>query len=114
MDEKLKIITQLPLRELWRDNGFKASSRGRRLTADDITGLLRAGAVQFVVADGGSPPRWISLGDCYRFWKEEVKSHLAAGDRARLDDFPGCYFYFASEWDGGVEGPAIVLLEKYH
>ena len=114
MEEKLKIITQLPLRELWRENGFKTNSRGRWLTRDDITGLLRAGPMRFVVADLGFPPRWIPLRDCHRFWKDEVKPHLAAGEKARLDDFPGSYFYFASQWDGDVEGTTIVVLEKHH
>jgi hypothetical protein len=114
MDAKLKIITRMPLLELWREDGFTTTSRGRSLTGDDITNLLRAGLVQFVVADVGAPPRWIQLHDCYQFWKEEVKPHLAAGSKAVLDEFPGSYCYFASEWDNGVDAQPIVVLEKSH
>ena len=114
MDEKLKIITRLPLRELWRENEFKTNSRGRSLTRDAIIGLLRAGPVQFVVADVGSPPQWIPLRDCHRFWKDEVKSHLAVASKVRLNEFPGSYCYFASQWHGDVEATAIVLLERHH
>ena len=53
MDAALKVVTQIPLTELWRDDGFTTTSRVRWLTADDITSLLRAGRVQFVVADAG-------------------------------------------------------------
>lgn len=114
MDARLKIVGHLPLRELWRDNGFTTTSRGRSLTKDDIADLLRAGRVQFVVADVGAPPRWIQLRDCRQFWKEEVKPHLAADSSAVLDKFPGSYCYFASEWDTGVGEAPIVVLEKSH
>jgi hypothetical protein len=114
MDAKLKIVTQLPLRELWRDNGFTITSRARSVSESDITHLLRAGPVQFVVADVGSPLQWIQLRDCHRFWTEEIKPHLAAGSRASLDEFPGSYCYFASQWNREAEGTPIVVVEKSH
>lgn len=104
----------LPLRELWRDDGFTTTSRGRSLTKDDIADLLRASCVQFVVAEVGAPPRWIQLSDCHQFWKEEVKPHLATDPRAVLDEFPGSYCYFASEWDNAIGAAPIVVLEKSH
>src|SRR5689334_6966351 len=98
MDTALKVVTQIPLPELWRDDGFTTTSRVRWLTSDDITSLLRAGRVRFVVADVGASPRWIPLSECYDFWKTEAQPHLAAPkSRASLDDFPGGYCYFASE-----------------
>src|SRR5215469_13005915 len=114
MEAKLKIVTHLPLRGLWRDNGFTTTSRGRWLTQDDIAELLRTGPVQFVVADVGAPLQWIQLHDCYRFWKDEVKPHLAEDSKAVLDEFPGSYCYFASLWDDGVGATPIVVLEKAH
>ena len=51
MDNAYKVVTHLPLAELWRDDGF---TRVRWLTAEDIAGLLRVGRVQFVVADVGA------------------------------------------------------------
>ena len=98
MDADLKDETQLPLTELWRDDGFNTISRDRWLTVDDITCLLRVGRVQFVVADVGASPRWIPLRDCYDFWKREAQPHLAAPESCpSLDDFPDDYCYFASE-----------------
>ena len=114
MDTALKIVTHLPLRELWRDDGFSTTLRCGSLTEDDITGLLRAGPVEFVVVDVGFAPRWIPLRDCYQFWKTEGKPHVAADARAVLDKFPDSYCYFASQWDGGEPTAPIVVLEKHH
>lgn len=115
MDIRLKKVTRLPLDELWRDDGFTTISRGRDLSIDNIASLLRAGKVQFVVADVGAPPRWIPVEECYNFWKTEGKPHLAAPQgKVFLRDFPDEYCYFASEWnEPGVALP-IVVCEKSH
>jgi hypothetical protein len=114
MDVQLRIVTRLPLEEVWRDDGFATTSRRRELSKDDITELLRAGLVQFVIADVGAALQWIQLHDCYQFWKDEAKPHLASESAAVLENFPGEYCYFASEWDNGAGLPRIVVLEKAH
>jgi hypothetical protein len=114
MDAKLKIVTHLPLRELHRDDGFTTTSRGRALSKDVITNLLRAGPVQFVVADVGTSPRWIPLHECHQFWKDEVQPHLAADAKIVLDEFPVGYCYLASAWDNATGEAPIVVLETSH
>lgn len=113
MGARLKIVTRLPLRALWRDDGFSTSARGRSLRDTDILKLLASGPVQFVIADVGTILRWIPTGECRHFWKAEVKPHLAGEARAYLDDFPGGYCYFASQWEEESATP-IVVLEKQH
>jgi hypothetical protein len=113
MDAAHKIVTHLPLEELWRDDGFTTRSRGGSLGKDALTDLLRIGPVQFVVVDVGSPPFWIPLGDCYRFWKEEARPHVAEA-RVPLDAFPDGYCYFASNWSCGGQAVPIVVVEKHH
>jgi hypothetical protein len=81
MDASLRIVTHLPLQELWGNKGFTTTSRGRGLTDEDITSFLRAGPVQFVVVDVGVSPGWIALSDCYEFWKREGKAHLVSPGR---------------------------------
>jgi len=115
MNPALKVVMQLPLTELWRDNGFVTTSRIRFLTAEDISSLLRAGPVQFVVADVGSPARWVPLGECYEFWKAELKARLAAPEsQASSDNFPDGCFYFASQWNSDNETRPIIVCEKHH
>lgn len=109
-----RIVSQMPLRELWDERGVVSVKELRQLNASDIAELLRAGAVHFVVADVGSTLKWIPLEGCYRFWKSEVKDHLADPAAANyLENFPGEYCYFASEWESGG-GEPIVLLTMSH
>jgi hypothetical protein len=114
MNTTLKIVTRLPLTELWRDDGFTTTSRVRWLTAEDIASLLRSGRVQFVVADIGASLRWIPAGECYDFWKRDLQLHLAAPDsKPSLDDGPDGYCYFASEWSSR-DGAPIIVCERHH
>jgi len=113
VDANLRVVTQLPLRELWRGDGFSTTARGKSLTSDDVREFLASGPVQFVVADVGVAPQWVQTSECFNFWKQEAKPHLASGAKASLDQFPGGYCYFASQWEGKTTAP-IVLLEKHH
>lgn len=113
MDAHLRVVTQLPLRELWRDDGFSTTTRGKSLTFEDVREFLASGTVQFVVVDVGVAPRWIPASECFEFWKNEAKPHLAGDTKVDLNEFPGGYCYFASQWEGETTAP-IVLLEKSH
>jgi hypothetical protein len=55
----------------------------------------------------------VPVGEYFRFWKAEVQSRVARADGAYLEDFPGGYCHFASEWTAGV-GPPVVLLSVAH
>jgi hypothetical protein len=57
MDGNLKIVTHLPLRELWRDDGLSTTLRQKSLTDEDVRQFLASGPVQFVVADVGTALR---------------------------------------------------------
>jgi hypothetical protein len=114
MDPSSRIITELPLRELWDEFGPVVATEVRDLSVAEIAGLLRGGNVRFVVADVGSKPAWIPPAETFRFWKEEVKPHLAEpGLRASLPDFPEEYCYFASEWRDNRGFPIIVLQRRH-
>lgn len=115
MDAALRIVTRLPLQELWREDGFTTQERGRSLALEDVRGLLRLGRVQFVVVDLGYSPRWIPIQECYEFWKNDAQTHLASPNAELcLEDCPDGYFFIASEWSGRDAGAPIVVLEKCH
>jgi hypothetical protein len=117
MQPDQRIVTRIPLTELWDAGGVLPLERGRAVGRDHVADLLRTGPVRFVLANCGSPLNWVPLDDCYRFWKREVKLHLvepaAAEVGFRLEDWPGGYCYQGTEWTGGSQ-EAVVLLETYH
>jgi hypothetical protein len=106
-------VISLPLRELWDANGPIAAERGANLGRAEIRGLLRDGPTVMIVANVGEPLVWIESPKVFDFWKKDVKYRLVEGVKARLDDFPGGYAYYATRWSfpgGGV----LVLLEMWH
>src|SRR5690242_19873463 len=115
MEPSFRVVTRTPLGELWRLNCAVIGPREGWLSREDIREQLRLGPVEFVIADLGMPLKCISISDCHKFWKSEVKPHLAEPDaKARLEDFPNEYFYFASRWRDRNSRTLIVLLEKHH
>ena len=101
-------------RQPWSRRTVAAAKRLRDLHDTDVRELLRAGPVRFLVAAVLFPFRIVPEGEYYDFWKSEVQSHLVANphEGAVLEDFPGGYCYFASEWSDG--GSPIVLLSAAH
>ena len=115
MQPTLKIVTQLPLRGLWTDNGPLQASRLRSLSSNGVRDLLRQDPVQFVVVDVGIKPRWIPRDDCYRFWMDEVQHRLVDPDpQLTQNDVPSLYCYRASEWYSEEIDTPIVVLELCH
>ena len=110
-----KIVTHTPLLELWDDDGPIAARRKRYLTLEDVRSMLCQYAVEFVVAEVGTPLKWIPVHKCFDFWRSEVKSHLVTNpdEGFLLEDFPNEYAYVASEWSGELQTP-VVVLEMYH
>ena len=112
-----RIVTSLPLRELWNSNGVVAAEEHGALNSDDIGQLLRLGKVRFVVADVGRPLYWVPLEQCHTFWKVKVKERLVdpviSESGIFLDEYPGAYCYLASAWQPDT-GERIVLLSKFH
>ena len=80
MDPALRLVTRLPLVELWHPDGTVLHKRMRHLATEDIAELLRAGEVEFAVVDLDKPLSWIAPPECFAFWKTEVKPDLAAPD----------------------------------
>jgi len=113
MHASLRIITELPLRELWDDRGPVAARRSRDVSAADLRDLLQRGPVRFVIANVGTKPVWIPEAECFAFWKGEVRARLAEPEQCVvLEKMPDEYCYFASEWV--TEGSPVVVLQVCH
>lgn len=96
-----RVVTRLPLTELWDGHGVLRLERRRSVGRDQVADLMRSGRVRFVLANCGDPLKWVPFQDSYRFWKDEVKPHMVepsvAEDGFRLEDWPGDYCYVATE-----------------
>jgi hypothetical protein len=112
-----RVVTRLPLTELWDAHGILPMERRRAVGREQVADLLRSGRVRFVLANCGDPLRWIPPDDSYRFWKEEVKSHLVEPDVAergfRLEEWPGESCFVGTVWGEG-DPENVVLLEIHH
>lgn len=114
MTNDKKIVTQLPLINLWTDNEDISAQRGIYLTNESIREILRKYTVKFVIANVGDKLKWLSCSESFDFWKTELEPHLANDmNRIEINNFSGNYCYVATEWKTEVETP-IILLEKYH
>jgi hypothetical protein len=109
-----RIVTNLPLDELWDASGPILAERSRDLTYAQIRELLKMGPIRFVVADVGHKLDWIAESRCFTYWREAVAAHVAdPSRRVNLDEFPGESCFIASEWPLGGSNP-IILLERFH
>jgi hypothetical protein len=113
MYQELRKVARLPLEELWIGRRLVSTIKVRDLRPSEIADRLRSGMVRFVIADVGKPLEWIPNNERYDFWKDELQRHLATDDKTMLEDFPGNYCYFASEWKS-YDGDTIILLSKAH
>jgi hypothetical protein len=112
-----RIVTQIPLSELWDQGGILQATRGDALDREQLRRLLQAGAVRFVVADAGLPLRWVPESECHVFWKLDVRPHLVDEPERPFDiyHFSQGYAYVATAWSSAESAaPPIVLLERHH
>jgi hypothetical protein len=120
MDPAKRIVTQLPLPEMWDARGPLPATRQRALAADEVAAFLVVNpllpSARFVIADVGQPLHWLDLEAMLVFWREIARTRIVAPAEQgfRLEEFPGAFCYLASEWrEEGTEAP-IVVLEQYH
>ncbi|TKD01181.1 hypothetical protein E8A74_31775 [Polyangium fumosum] len=109
-----RIVTRIPVEELWTDDGVLAATRLRTLDRVAIRDLLRRGPVRFVVADVGHDLRWIPPAERFDFWKRDGEIHFALTKEVHLDDLPDGMAYLASEWTVAGDEAPVLLLEVYH
>lgn len=114
MDRRMRIVTELPLSELWNDDADLPEAQCRDyIGVEKIKALLRRGPVWFVVADVGARLKWINLSECFDFWRYEAKHIARPEERVELTQYQDGYAYFARQWAANLSAP-IIVLEKIH
>ena len=108
-----RIVTELPLNELWDETDTLPGERIRHLDGNLIRGLMGTGQVQFIVADCGAKLNWIPMPERFEFFKA-IRPQIADPMKPiQLDQFPNETAYTASEWRGR-SGECLILLEMNH
>jgi hypothetical protein len=108
-----RIVTKLPLTELWDEKGTLDGGRIRHLDQSLIRELLQTGTVQFIVANCGTKLNWIAVNDRFEFWKTVRQQIADPSQPIHLKQFPNETAYIASEWHGHA-GECLILLEAHH
>jgi len=108
-----RIVTKMPLNEIWDDRGTITGERIRYLDQSAVREIVGSGAVRFLVGDPGLKLDWIPIEKQFEFWKT-AKPQIASHDRpVRREEFPNEFFYVASEWRGRAD-ECVILLERHH
>ena len=108
-----RIVTKLPLPELWDETGTLLGERIRDLDQNVLRELVGAGPLRFVVANCGAKLNWIPKQERFEFWKT-VRPHIADPSKPiYLKLFPNETAYIASQWRGSA-GECLILLETHH
>jgi hypothetical protein len=114
MDNSNRIVTKIPLSEIWKCDQDIVSNRKHYLNEEEINKILKISKVDFILADVGLHLHWVGTELCFDIWNNEIKNHLANyNEHIILENFPDNYAYLASEWTSKSHIP-IILLEKIH
>jgi hypothetical protein len=113
MDPTKRVVTSLPLHELWSTGGVIEAEFCEHLTREHLRELLASASAIFVVADVGHPLRWIPQSETCSFWKTNARDRVADPSGFRLSDFPRELAYVASRW-ASRDGRTLVVLECHH
>jgi hypothetical protein len=110
-----RLVSRMPVEELWSMAGSTRHLRLRSLTTDDVEPLLKAFPdLRLVEARIGEELRWYPHGD-YGFWYHRAQLHAAEPDNRRsLDEFPDSMCYFVSEWVEAESQDRVLLFEQHH
>src|SRR5882724_11779947 len=95
-----RIVTKIPLTELWDEKGALHGERIRQLDENLIRGLMGTGQVQFIVADCGAKLNWIPMPERFEFWKTARRQVADPSRPILLKQFPNETAHVASEWRG--------------
>lgn len=112
MDIPHKLVTELPLKEMWSVDGPIQATREKYITKDELNDLLIISPVEFVIANIGEDLKWVPVRKCYEIWNAILKDNVAQDiDSLDLDSFPNGFAYVASKWSGET---SVILLERHH
>jgi hypothetical protein len=116
MDPKLRIVTLLPLAELWDDDGSIEARKGELIGSEGVREFLRTEEGPLVKAFIGSRLICYTGNARFDFWKGELRDHLNNPEDARGGSTPANEYpnYVVYEWFRQDGGGRILVAEGAH
>jgi hypothetical protein len=109
-----RIVTKIPLEELWTESAILSYHRQQYLTESQVLHLLLDGNIAISEASCGLKLSWIASENALEFFKKQIKGHIANDpNRIILEEYEDDWCYLASEWVD-AQGKKVILLETYH
>jgi DNA-binding helix-hairpin-helix protein with protein kinase domain len=109
-----RIVTKIPLEELWTETENLPHQRREYLTERQVQDLLLQGNVAIVIASCGLKPSWIMPQSAFSKFKNEIKGHIVNDfDRIVLEEYEDEWCYLASLWTD-TQDRKVLLLETLH
>jgi len=109
-----RIVTNLPIDELWTDSAILEYERKEYLTERQVQEIILQGKIAVVEASCGLKLSWVSPDQTLDFFKSKVKGHVADDPKIiSLADFESNWCYLPSKWVN-LDGQEVILLETYH
>jgi hypothetical protein len=120
MDPLHRVVTQIPLSELWTIRGPFAATRVRSVGPSDLAVDLHSRPIlrktRFVVADVGRPLEWLDPIGIVAFLRDHIPGRIVdpSAPGFRLNDFPGQFCFVVSEWAEQDSDSPIYVFERHH
>ena len=109
-----RIVTKIPLEELWTDSAILSHKRQKYLTERQAFDLILASKTPIAIASCGLRLSWIQPNDTLNAFKQQIRGRIVNDpDRIVLEEYEEEWCYLASEWVN-AEGGKILLLETFH
>jgi hypothetical protein len=114
MKQTERIVTRIPLDELWTVSAILEYKRLDYLTERQVKELVLKGAIAIAEASCGLKLSWILPDNAFKYFKSQIKGRVVHDpDRIILDDYEDKWCYLASLWVD-AKSQKVILLETYH
>ena len=120
MDPRHRVVTQIPLSELWTIRGPLAATRVRPVGPSDLGVDMHSRPIlkqtRFVVAEVGKPLQWLDPISIVAFLRDRIPGRIVdpSAPSFRLNDFPGQFCFVVSEWAEQDSDSPIYVFELHH
>jgi hypothetical protein len=76
MDPSKRVVIEIPVKEIWDQDGAIKATRDRNLSADDLKTMLKKFPVEFVITNVRGPLKTIPVDKCFELWNPKKRLNV--------------------------------------